>query len=84
MMRRLYRTLNAPDPETSLGYSKIPAFYNVVSRENDVLDHLEENFMPSSPGSKQVIGHNGLEANDPNWLDRLCTWLRSREFATRC
>ena len=25
--------------------------------------------MPSSPGSKQVIGHNGLEANDPNWLD---------------
>ena len=69
MMRRLYRTLNAPDPETSLGYSKIPAFYNVVSRENDVLDHLGENFMPSSPGSKQVIGHNGLEANDPNWLD---------------
>ena len=69
MMRRLHRTLNEPDPETALEYSKIPSFYNVVSRENDVLDHLGENFMPSSPGSKEVIGHNGLEANDPNWLD---------------
>ena len=49
MMRRLHRTLNEPDPETALEYSKIPSFYNVVSRENDVLDHLGENCMPSSP-----------------------------------
>ena len=69
MMRRLHRTLNEPEPETDLEYSNIPSFYNVVSRENDVLDHLGENFMPSSPGPKEVIGHNGLEANDPNWVD---------------
>ena len=69
MMRRLNRTLNELDPETTLQYSRIPSFYNVVSCENDVLDHLGENFMSYSPGSKQVIGHNGLEANDPNWLD---------------
>ena len=44
-------------------------FYNVVSRENDVLDKLGENLGPASPGSKQVIGHNGLEKRDPRWLD---------------
>ena len=69
MMKRLNRTSKEPDGETSPQFSEFPSFYNVVSRENDVLDHLGENFMPSSPGSKQVIGHNGLEANDPHWLD---------------
>lgn len=69
MMKRLNRTAKDTDGESSSEFSKIPSFYNVVSRENDVLDHLGENFMPSSPGSKQVIGHNGLEANDPHWLD---------------
>ena len=69
MMKRLNRTAKDTDGEGSPKFSKIPSFYNVVSRENDVLDHLGENFMPSSPGSKQVIGHNGLEANDPHWLD---------------
>lgn len=69
MMKRLNRTANDTDGESSPKFSEIPSFYNVVSRENDVLDHLGENFMPSSPGSKQVIGHNGLEANDPHWLD---------------
>lgn len=48
---------------------RIPDFYNFVSRENDVLDKLGENFGPASPGSKQVIGHNGLEALDPSWTD---------------
>ena len=69
MMKRLNRTSKEPDGETSPQFCEFPSFYNVVSRENDVLDHLGENFMPSSPGSKQVIGHNGLEANDPHWLD---------------
>ncbi len=44
-------------------------FYNFVSRENDVLDKLGENFSPDAPGSKQVIGHNGLETTDPRWVD---------------
>lgn len=47
----------------------IPDFYNVISRENDVLDKLGENFGPAAPGSKQVIGHNGLERLDPAWVD---------------
>lgn len=51
------------------GYEKGPYFYNFVSRENDVLDKLAENFSPDAPGSKQVIGHNGLEMIDPRWVD---------------
>ena len=46
-----------------------PHFYNFVSRENAVLDKLGENFSPDAPGSKQVIGHNGLEMIDPRWVD---------------
>lgn len=48
---------------------KVPDFYNFVSRENDVLDKLGENFSPDAPGSKQVVGHNGLEKVDPKWVD---------------
>lgn len=48
---------------------RIPHFYNFTSRENDVLDKLGENFGPAAPGSKQVVGHNGLEALDPSWVD---------------
>ncbi|MYF70710.1 MAG: alpha/beta hydrolase, partial [Proteobacteria bacterium] len=51
------------------GSSVGPYFYNFVSRENDVLDKLGENFSPDAPGSKQVIGHNGLEMIDPRWID---------------
>ena len=82
MMRRLNRAFRNGDE-----VDKIPSFYNVVSRENDVLDHLGENFMPASPGSKQVIGHNGLEANDPNWLDIqlddavVAAWFKKRKFS---
>jgi pimeloyl-ACP methyl ester carboxylesterase len=50
MMRRL----------AQLGRDGGPSFYNVGSRENDVLDILGENFGPSTFGSGQVIGHNGL------------------------
>ena len=49
--------------------SILPTFYNFMSRENDVLDVLAENFGPAAPGSKQVIGHNGLEGLDPAWVD---------------
>ena len=89
MMKRLNPTLEEHDGKSPRRFSRIPSFYNVVSRENDVLDHLAENFMPSSPGSKQVIGHNGLEANDPNWLDiqlddsLVATWFRNHRNSYR-
>ena len=47
-----------------LGAAQLPAspqFYNVVSRENDVLNKLGENFGPRTFGNSQVIGHNGLD-----------------------
>ncbi|MEM8590452.1 MAG: hypothetical protein AAGG65_20515 [Pseudomonadota bacterium] len=49
-------------------------FYNVVSRENDVLDKLGENFGPITFGNSNVIGHNGLDVEDPanlgpSWID---------------
>ena len=61
-----------------------PQFYNIVSRENDILDRFAENFGPKSFFSDtQVIGHNGLEARRgvDRWIDmqidggRLQTWL---------
>ena len=82
MMRRL--NLAAEDAK---GADYIPSFYNIVSRENDLLDYFGENFMPSSAGSKQVIGHNGLEANDPHWLDIqlddedvVAAWFKKRDY----
>ena len=64
-----------------------PDFYNIVSRENDVLDKLGENFGPRTFGNSQVIGHNGLDLSEravktvPNWIDlqidgeRLQDWM---------
>ena len=60
-----------------------PTFYNLVCRENDVLDVLAENFGKRTFGNSQVIGHNGLgkRIGSPRWLDlsidseRLQTWL---------
>lgn len=61
-----------------------PQFYNIVSRENDILDRFAENFGPKSFFSDtQVIGHNGLEARRgaDRWIDLqidggcLQTWL---------
>lgn len=52
-----------------------PIFYNFVSRENDVLDLLGENFGPRTFGNTQVIGHNGLDMGREaarqvvNWID---------------
>lgn len=50
------------------------SFYNVVSRENDVLDKLGENFGPRTFGNTNVVGHNGLDVEDsrslgPFWVD---------------
>ncbi len=69
MMRRLNHGLLKASERAKALFPKVPAFYNIVSRENDVLDKLAENFGPAAPGSKQVVGHNGLEALDPNWVD---------------
>ena len=66
-------------------------FYNVVSRENDVLDKLGENFGPRTFGNSNVIGHNGLDVEDPRsigpcWLDLqidgrdLAAWMKKRGF----
>lgn len=53
------------------GADRLPAIYNFVSRENDVLDKLGENFGPRTFGNTNVIGHNGLDtATRPdNWID---------------
>jgi pimeloyl-ACP methyl ester carboxylesterase len=67
-----------------------PDFYNIVSRENDVLDKLGENFGPRTFGNSQVIGHNGLDLSEravktvPNWIDlqidgeRLQDWMQEQ------
>ncbi len=64
--------------------SQGPQFYNIVSRENDILDKLAENFGPKGFFSNtQVVGHNGLEARKgaDRWIDLqidggcLRTWL---------
>lgn len=59
---------------TDLGLQNSIQFFNFVSRENDVLDKLGENFGPSTFGNANVIGHNGLDVEDPKslgpyWLD---------------
>lgn len=48
-----------------------PQFYNIVSRENDVLDKLGENFGPRTFGNSQVVGHNGLGTKHKMdyWID---------------
>jgi len=65
----MYRRLH------DLDRAQRPEIYNIVSRENDVLDKLGENFGPRTFGNSQVIGHNGLDMSDraaknvPNWID---------------
>jgi hypothetical protein len=81
MMSRLNRWSNELG-----GMVELPDFYNITSRENDVLDKLGENFGPAAAGSKQVIGHNGLEALDPSWVDiqldapEVAAWFRKRKY----
>lgn len=81
MMSRLNRWSNRTG-----GTVDLPSFYNFTSRENDVLDKLGENFGPSAAGPKQVIGHNGLEALDPSWVDiqlddaDVAGWFRGKGY----
>lgn len=68
----LYSRLLECDAHFKRAAKDTPHFYNVVSRENDVLDKLAENFGPKSFfSSTQVIGHNGLEARPraDKWID---------------
>ena len=55
----------------ALGLPAGTAFYNVISRENQVLDLLAENFGPRTFGNSQVVGHDGLggRASNPAWID---------------
>lgn len=73
------------------GYNDKIHIYNVVSRENDVLDKLAENFAGNTFGNSNVIGHNGLDVEDPAalgpyWLDLqidgrdLQAWMLKRGF----
>jgi hypothetical protein len=67
----------------SLPLQSRPDFYNIITRENDVLDKLGENFGPRTFGNTQVIGHNGLGTRNPpdTWIDlqidrhALQTWM---------
>ncbi|WP_416898008.1 MAG: hypothetical protein ACMVY4_21610 [Minwuia sp.] len=68
---------------TEVGMLDRISFYNVVSRENDVLDKLGENFGPRTFGNTNVVGHNGLDVEDSrslgdSWVDMQ---IDSREFA---
>ena len=80
----LYRRITEEAKRRNWGTDDGPQFYNVVSRENAVLDLLAENFGPKSFFSNtQVVGHNGLEARKgaPRWIDlqidgeELMQWL---------
>jgi hypothetical protein len=77
------------------GMRKHIQFYNVVSRENDVLDMLGENFGPRTFGNSNVIGHNGLDVEEPDrsgstWLDlqidggKLARWLKRNRKIIVC
>lgn len=76
----------------ALGMSNAIQFYNIVSRENDVLDKLGENFGPRTFGNSNVIGHNGLDVEDPDsigpsWIDiqidniDVHKWMARRGFS---
>lgn len=77
MHRRLQQTTGIP---------ALPSFFNIVSREDAVLDKLGERFGPRTFGNTQVIGHNGLDVEDPgaHWIDlqidsgKLQTWMDER------
>ena len=70
--RLMYKRVGVACAALGVGENDGPQFYNVVSRENAVLDLLAENFGPRSFFSdSQVIGHNGLQAppQAPRWID---------------
>ena len=70
---------------TSLRLPGRPAIYNIVARENDVLDKLGENFGPRTFGNSQVIGHNGLGGNrrHSHWIDLRIDGKALREWMLR-
>jgi pimeloyl-ACP methyl ester carboxylesterase len=68
----LYKRMMEHVRERKLKRNQGPYVYNVVSRENDILDKLAENFGPKSFFTdSQVVGHNGLEAakGAERWID---------------
>jgi hypothetical protein len=82
----LYRRLEQHVADRRLGQADGPFVYNIVSRENDVLDKLAENFGPKSFFSdSQVIGHNGLEARKKaaRWMDLQIDGAKTRQWARR-
>ena len=68
------------------GIAGLPSFFNIVSREDAVLDRLGEKFGPRTFGNSQVIGHNGLDVETPgaHWIDlqidsgKLQGWMSER------
>lgn len=61
-----------------------PHFYNIVSRENNVLDVLGENFGPLTFGNTKVIGHKGIDTLQSDiWVDiaidssEMRSWLKA-------
>lgn len=82
----LYRRLDSYGKEVGFKAGEGPYLYNIVSRENDVLDFLAENFGPKSFFSNtQVIGHNGLEAapKAERWIDLQIDARKMRQWAAR-
>lgn len=82
----LYRRLDSYGKEVGFKPGEGPYIYNIVSRENDVLDFLAENFGPKSFFSNtQVIGHNGLEAapKAERWIDLQIDARKMRQWAGR-
>ncbi len=71
--RKMYTSLTREAKRAKWGPDEGPQFYNIVSRENAVLDTFAENFGPRGlfSSNSQVIGHNGLEARKPTerWID---------------
>lgn len=68
----LYRRMLARIQAAGMTGDDGPQFYNIVSRENFVLDVMAENFGPKSFFTDtQVVGHNGLESRPEvaRWID---------------
>lgn len=70
--------------ELDLG-NRRPVIYNMVSRENDVLDLLAENFVAQGPGNNSAVGRAGLgRAEKPDfWMDLQIDRGELREWMAR-
>lgn len=88
----MYRRLLEYAESTPLHPGEGPQIYNVVNREDDVLDLLGEHFGPRTFGNTNVMGHNGLGlkmrqhrySKDSRWCDmqidsaELMEWMEKR------